>query len=125
MQATELLKNEHRVIEQVLNCLDRMVDWCLAEGVLDTHDARQAIAFFRNFADRCHHGKEENHLFPALEARGVARAGGPVGVMLCEHERGRTYLGGMEEAVADFEAGEPGALNRFAAHAEAYLGLLR
>lgn len=53
------------------------------------------IAFFKTFGDRCHHFKEEQHLFPALERRGVPRDGGPVGVMLAEHEEGRALLRAM------------------------------
>jgi hemerythrin-like domain-containing protein len=125
MQATEILKNEHRVIEQVLNCLDKMVGLCETEGELNTRDAAKAIDFFRHFADQCHHGKEERHLFPALEARGVPREQGPVGVMLDEHEQGRRHLRAMAEAVADHEAGIPGSVRRFTTHADAYIDLLR
>ena len=34
-------------------------------------DARKAIEFFRTFADGCHHGKEEDCLFPKLQERGI------------------------------------------------------
>ena len=49
----------------------------------------RAVDFIRNFADRTHHGKEEDNLFPALEQHGMPRQGGPVGVMLDEHDQGR------------------------------------
>ena len=60
---------------------------------MDKTSAEQALDFFRNFADRCHHGKEETHLFPAMEAKGFPRQGGPTGVMLHEHEQGRPISG--------------------------------
>jgi hemerythrin-like domain-containing protein len=84
MRATEILTHEHRVIEQVLGCLEAMGAEARAAGRLDGAAAQDAVAFFRNFADRCHHGKEEVHLFPALEAKGFPRDGGPTGVMLDE-----------------------------------------
>ena len=92
MKPTEILSGEHRVIEQVLTCLERIAEQCAAEGRLDRTSAEQALEFFRNFADRCHHGKEEVHLFPALEAKGFPRDGGPTGVMLHEHDQGRAHV---------------------------------
>lgn len=125
MQATEILRGEHRVIEQVLNCLDRIAFLTASEGRLDADAARQAIVFFRNFADRCHHGKEEHRLFPLLEARGLPRQQGPIGVMLDEHEMGRSLVRELEAALDDHEANVPGAHRRFAHAARAYVSLLR
>ena len=34
MQPTQILMNEHRVIEQVLNCLETIAARCLSEGKL-------------------------------------------------------------------------------------------
>ena len=62
MQPTDIL-NEHRIIEQMLNCLEKTLGQCTTEKTLDTKSAKQAIEFFRRFADGCHHGKEEPHLF--------------------------------------------------------------
>ncbi len=57
MRPTEILMQEHRVIEQVLNCLEIIAQRAEADSKLDTDSANQAIDFLRNFADRCHHGK--------------------------------------------------------------------
>ena len=40
-----------------------------------------------NYVDRCHNQKEEQHLFPLLEQRGIPRQSGPLAVMLAEHEQ--------------------------------------
>ncbi len=125
MKPTEALKNEHRVIEQVLDCLEAMARQAESQGKLDGPAARKALDFFRNFADRCHHGKEEQHLFPAMEARGFARDQGPTGVMLHEHELGRRLLGELASAVDGAEAGAPEPIQRFAARAFEYISLLR
>src|SRR3954449_7918026 len=34
----------------------------------------------------CHHGKEEESLFPTLENKGMPREGGPIARMLYEHQ---------------------------------------
>ena len=61
--------------------------------------------FLSIFVDKCHHGKEEEFLFPALEAKGVKREGGPIGVMLHEHEQGRGLVAMLRNAVADYTSG--------------------
>jgi hemerythrin-like domain-containing protein len=119
MRATEILQNEHRVIEQVLSCLEVMANRAIAEGKLDATSADAALDFFQTFADGCHHRKEENHLFPLMETKGFPRDGGPTGVMLHEHEEGRHHIQGMRAAVAN------GAVREFAEHARAYVELLR
>ncbi len=70
------------------------------------------------FADQCHHGKEEDLLFPAMEAAGIPRESGPIGVMLEEHNIGRQYVRGMAEAVSGYRAGETQAGRAFAQNAK-------
>jgi hemerythrin-like domain-containing protein len=125
MNATEILSGEHRIIEQVLDCLEKIAENCASEGRLDKASAEQALDFFRNFADRCHHGKEETHLFPAMEAKGFPRQAGPTGVMLHEHEQGRALVRGMAAAIDGAAAGEREAVERFIADARGYVDLLR
>lgn len=103
MKPTELLMQEHRVIEQVLDCLEIMAQRANAGDKLDVESAKQAIDFFGNFADKCHHGKEEDCLFPLLEEKGFSREQGPTGVMLHEHEEGRRHVRGMAEATSAWQ----------------------
>lgn len=125
MRPTEILMQEHRVIEQVLNCLERMAQQCADRRDLDTESASLAIDFFQNFADRCHHGKEEDCLFPLLEQKGFSREQGPTGVMLDEHETGRQHVRGMAVAVSTVTAGDSSAISDFVSHARAFIQLLR
>ncbi len=125
MKPTDILSSEHRVIEQVLNCLDKMVQKSQTEGKLDKQSAKDAVAFFRNFADHCHHGKEERHLFPAMEAKGFPRDCGPTGVMLYEHDQGRKFVGGMDESIEAAARGDTAALKEFTRNAREYINLLR
>jgi hemerythrin-like domain-containing protein len=125
MQAIEILKNEHRVIEQVLDCLEALAERAGAAGRVDGAMAEQVLDFLRHFADRCHHGKEEDHLFPWLESRGFSREMGPTGVMLREHTLGRHYIGQMASTLASAARGEAGPLAQFRHAARAYVHLLR
>jgi hemerythrin-like domain-containing protein len=117
MKATQILMDEDRVIEQVLTCLEKLANRCEAGEKLDSTSALEALEFLRNFADRCHHGKEEGHLFPLLEARGLGRQGGPTGLMLHEHEEGHRLIAAMARAV------ESDARREFVRQARAYVGL--
>jgi hemerythrin-like domain-containing protein len=119
MKPTEILSAEHRVIEQVLDVLEKMASQAEQTGKLDQKDATEVVAFFRTFADRCHHGKEEAQLFPAMEAKGFQRHGGPTGVMIAEHEFGRERVRGMAAAADNGAAGE------FAVNARQFIEMLR
>lgn len=125
VRPTEVLKNEHRVIELVLDCLDAMAARCEAEGRLDGDSAREAIDFFRTFADRCHHAKEENQLFPLMEARGFDANAGPTAVMRHEHVEGRAHVAAMERAVPGASVGDPAERARWIEAARAYSFMLR
>lgn len=94
MTATEELMTEHRAIERMLAVLDAAGGRLEAGERVRPDLLREAVDFVRNFADRCHHGKEEDNLFPRLEELGVRREGGPLGVMLFEHDEGRAFIGG-------------------------------
>ncbi len=119
--ATEVLKHEHRVIERVLAVVERLAE---KPGLGSAEAWEKAIDFIRNFADKCHHLKEEQILFPALEEHGIPREGGPVGMMLLEHEEGRALVRAMTEALP--RAGvDPTAEVALKQNARAYLRLLR
>lgn len=125
MRPSEVLMSEHRVIEQVLGCLDKMADSAFNAGTLDVEHAREAISFIRHFADGCHHKKEEDRLFPALERHGMPHDAGPTSVMRHEHEVGRANVKRMDEAVTAFVRGDPAAADRFAFEARGFCDLLR
>ncbi len=99
MTATETLKHEHRVIELVLGAIDREARKAARGEPVDPAFFAQAIDFIRNFADKCHHGKEEGILFKAMAEKGVPVEGGPIGVMLGDHEEGRRFVRTAREAL--------------------------
>jgi len=75
--AIEDLKNDHEAILFALGILES-IGIKISEGEkLIAADILALIDFLREFADTCHHGKEEEILFPALEVAGIPRDGGP------------------------------------------------
>jgi len=92
---------------------------------IDYKHLEQALDFIRTFADKCHHGKEENLLFPAMEEAGVPREGGPIGVMLEEYEMGRKYVVKIVQGVLKYKEGDQEAIREIVENARGYILLLR
>ena len=125
-RATSLLRDEHRQILEVVDVLDRLTDDMLTDRGPDLDSFARCVAFFRLFADACHHGKEEDLLFPELVARGFSTSQGPVAVMLDEHRRGRAFVAEMGAALDEIEAGEGDeAVDRLLGAAQGYSDLIR
>jgi len=118
-KATQDLKKEHESILHVLNILDRMLADKSKEATQKIEYFNEVVYFLKIFADKCHHGKEENYLFVKLVEKGIPKEGGPVGVMLQEHEMGRRYISQMAQAL------EAKNLPDFGAAAINYRDLLR
>ena len=95
---TDVLRDEHAIILRGLDVLE-----AAARQGEDGHGPPEAwwgdvLAWFRVFADRNHHGKEETALFPAMVKAGAPAEGGPIDVMLEEHAEGRALLQAMAES---------------------------
>jgi len=125
MHPTEILSQEHRAIESRMDEMEEQLRGLTPGQPFPRRFFDDALDFFRNFADGCHHAKEENLLFPRMKQRGVLEQGGPIGVMLAEHDEGRSYLKAVRENLDAAERGDPEARQRVAANATAYIGLLR
>lgn len=108
MTATTVLRSEHDCILAMVACLRAACKEAEINGQFDAETFHLGVDFIRQYADAWHHAKEENLLFPALEAAGMPRQAGPVAVMLHEHVLGRSYAGkiaeNLEEAAESAEA---------------------
>jgi hemerythrin-like domain-containing protein len=124
MRAIEVLMDEHRIIERVLDALET------AATALDRGQPVRpgffidAADFIAGFADGCHHHKEEGVLFEAIVASGMPASEGPVPVMLHEHEQARALTRGMRSAAKHLEQGDSQARRQVAANALGYVALL-
>ena len=121
---TSILVSEHLLIEQVLNCLERMLERCASERRLEIAPARDAIDFFRGFSERCHCTKEETELLPTMQALGISPERCLGRSMLQRREEGRLHLDAMELAIEPASHGNSVALETFTEHAQAYIELL-
>jgi hemerythrin-like domain-containing protein len=123
--ATEVLRHEHEAILKMLGASEEAARRLGRDEQVEPQTLDSLLEFFQLFADRCHHGKEEDLLFPLLEKKGFRREGGPIGVMLFEHERGRSLIRQMSEAATAYKAGEKSAGEKWAEAAAGYAALPR
>ncbi|HAR35847.1 MAG TPA: hemerythrin [Acidobacteria bacterium] len=124
MKPTEELKREHQAIKLMLKIITEVARLLEAGQGVDLKDLNDILEFLKIFADRCHHGKEEELLFPALETVGIPRDRGPLGVMLSEHQSGRALIKDMDSALSGMARGEERAGLNLARQARAYAELL-
>ena len=125
MEAAKILMEEHRVIERVLTSLEVAAARLKAGEEIRPGFFLTAAEFIKKFADRSHHNKEEGVLFPAMEKAGIPNEGGPIGVMLAEHQEGRRLTAAMREAADKLAAGDATAREQVVDNALQYVVLLR
>ena len=106
MKPTEDLIQEHKSIKVMLGIMKNIADNISASKGADPDDIERIVGFLRTFADKCHHGKEEDALFPAMVSAGLPQKSGPIAVMLHDHVLGRNYINAIETAVKNYSAGQ-------------------
>ena len=128
MDAIETLMNEHRTIERAIDALVSFADEVRRKTNDDRGDKVELgrfVTFIREFADACHHGKEEDILFAAMVEAGFSRQSGPIAVMLMEHDLGRTHVRALAGLSAQEAAWSVEDRQRLGEAAHGYADLLR
>ncbi|MEW6351814.1 MAG: hemerythrin domain-containing protein [Thermodesulfobacteriota bacterium] len=124
MKATQQLKAEHEGITLMLRVLDTICGRMESGQPFDVGHIEKMLDFFKVFVDRCHHGKEEGLLFPALEGAGIPKEGGPIGQMLSEHEHGRALVREMNAALSQYHTDPAASARRFGDAGRMYIEFL-
>ncbi|MBN1461345.1 MAG: hemerythrin domain-containing protein [Armatimonadetes bacterium] len=125
MYATENLEADHRIIEVALPVLARLGEEAARGRMPEELPVEAVLDFIKTFADAYHHGKEEQHLFVALEARGVPRNEGLVFELLKEHGQARKHVRQLQAALGETSGSERERAREFSEHARGYVELLR
>ena len=125
MRPTETLMHEHQIILLAIGAAEREASHMEATGQMHEDRVEQMLDLFPNFADRCHHAKEEKLLFVRMGERGMPAQGGPIAVMLQEHEMGRGFLRAAREAAPGGKSGDAGAIAQVVGALGGYARLLR
>jgi PAS domain S-box-containing protein len=101
----ELLKQDHEITERVFAAMETL--FASAAGP-SPEQVSLLVEYLLGYVERCHNQKEEQHLFPRLQEKGMPRDGGPLGVMLQEHARAQELLSQLVPLGAAFAAGAGG-----------------
>lgn len=125
MKATDILGHEHKVITLVLDGAEREAAFIQQTGKVHADTVGKIIEILKNFADKCHHGKEEKHLFVTMQKRGVPGDSGPIAVMLHEHAEGRKFIKTIADALPGAQAGDAKAVAGLRDALNGYVALLR
>ena len=105
--STASLRRDHDLIEKVIKSMETTVELLRSGKQIPESILLPVIDFTKNFTDVCHHNKEENSLFPALEKSGMPKNMGPIAMMLVDHERSREIAKRMESSTKHYlESGD-------------------
>ena len=125
MEATDILDTEHRLIERLLNVVEIAANRLEQSQPLRADFFLDVVAFIQNFADAYHHSKEEKMLFTTMIECGFPAQGGPINVMLAEHEQARLYTQELQKATTQLVAGDETVKSTVIRTARDYALLLR
>lgn len=117
----ELLMTDHETIERVFDAVHR----ALRDPGPSPALIADAIEFFTGYVERCHSHKEEDHLFPLLESRGMSLEAGPLAVMVMQHRESEEALRALQAAAREYIGGDRGVLPQLRAAFERYAGALK
>ncbi|MBW6409273.1 hemerythrin domain-containing protein [Clostridium weizhouense] len=126
MNAIDIMMEEHRYIERMLNVVRNACFKLLKEDKVNYDDFYSMINFIKNYADGHHHNKEEIILFNRMvENLGALGEKTIKNGMLVEHDLGRLYIKNLEEALENLNVGDEEAKLDVIANAISYTHLLK
>lgn len=125
MTPIQILMDEHQRILRTLDALEQFAHRLERGDEFDAGDLARFVGFFQRYADRFHHAKEEDHLFKRMGDAGFPADGGPVAVMLVEHDQGRTLVKKLNKAAGWSAPLSEGKRSKLANDMLAFADLLR
>ncbi|MBL7132271.1 MAG: hemerythrin domain-containing protein [Candidatus Omnitrophica bacterium] len=110
---------EHRLIERMIRIMQANLETIRKEGKLDPGFVDTAVDFIRTYADRCHHGKEEDILFRDLAKKKISDEHQRIMQELIEeHKMGRNNVKKLVEAKEKYVRGNKDALKDIVSNME-------
>jgi hemerythrin-like domain-containing protein len=124
LKATEQLKKEHNAIKLTIRVLDKICKSLEAGGKGEIDDLESLLDFYKVFVDKCHHVKEENMLFAAMQRSLDPSDGERIGALLKDHVMGRNLTLDLTKAVKEYKKGDKNAAGEIVKDARHYITLL-
>jgi len=111
LMPTTHLRKDHDLIEKVIAAMQTTVSLLKDGKKVPESILLPTIDFAKNFTNVCHHGKEEDTLFPALGKVGIPTNMGPIRMMIMEHETTKKIAEKIEEFAKTYlDTGDPSNL---------------
>ncbi|MBN1555940.1 MAG: hemerythrin domain-containing protein [Phycisphaerae bacterium] len=111
MQARGPLMIEHRLIERMIGVIKNAIEQIASAGKVDPAFVDTAVDFVRTYADRTHHGKEEDILFRKLDKKDLSADDRKImNELIEEHVFGRNTTKALVEANTRYRNGDASAL---------------
>src|SRR3990172_7389408 len=112
MKATAVLIQEHGAIRVMLKVIDKIIEKSQKSEEINTTHLDQIVEFLEVFADKCHHGKEEDILIPTVRRLGVEDNDHLSQTILDEHAKAREYTKNIKEGVEEYKSGNSEGLQK-------------
>lgn len=110
---------EHRLIERMIALMGEVLKTARRENRIDVDFVAASVRFIRDYADKCHHGKEEDILFRELEKKSIKEKHSEImRQLVAEHKWGRETTGKMADASKAYGKGDSKALSPLLEHME-------
>ncbi|SDB52299.1 Hemerythrin-like domain-containing protein [Desulfonatronum thiosulfatophilum] len=124
MQARGQLMKEHRVIERMISLIEETAGYIRKGNRIDPELVDIAVDFIRTYADRTHHGKEEDILFKKLDEKGLSTEDRRMmDELIADHVYARKVVQKIEQANARYRNGDESALDRIEENLRALVDL--
>lgn len=122
--AIAIIRAEHRSLGYVVHTLQHLLREVTAQkAAADFELVATMLYYIGEFPDRCHHPKEDQHLFKRLRRR-TALANTVLADLENQHVMAAGMLSSLEQAFVHWQAGAPQGLRPFALMADAYADFL-
>jgi hemerythrin-like domain-containing protein len=113
------MMREHRLIERMLGLMDRELERIMSGQGADPVLIETAVDFFRTYADRTHHGKEEEIYFRDLAKKDISdEHRTTMNDLIEEHSYARGEVRALLASNQRHASGEPGAVEEIVGHLE-------
>jgi len=107
-KATQMLYDEHSIIVKAIDTAKQLKSLVGKDDLHYEKTVHDLILFFRNYADRYHHYKEEQILFPEMAKRNELLGDGVLKEMFENHEDFRNMIKNIEHHldIKDYQAAQ-------------------
>ena len=114
---------EHRLIERMVSILNRELKSIDTNHMADVDLISTGVDFFRTYADRTHHGKEEDILFRDLAKKPLSQEHTRImNELIAEHIYARKTVGALVDAKNKYKDGDSASLKDIVKYLKELIG---